>query len=184
MDYQFNFHEVFNLKFNLGDFVKWLLKFVLLGTLRGTSAFQKYISWLLLQNSLLHQSRHFRATQGLFSFPLCGKRTPAELQRVFPNKVAGMAFRPRNKAVKRGNDCVKRGNDCVKHSDSVRSGGWDRQTGQIKGPSGSASHPWQWPVADTQGKMIKSRYPKSDPKGMGQYDTEILLWDLKALQQP
>lgn len=157
MDYQFNFHEVFNLKFNLGDFVKWLLKFVLLGALRGTSVFQKYISLLLLQNSerfLLHQSRHFRslrARKGLFSFPLCGRRIPVELQRAFPNKAAGMAFRPRYKAVKHGNDCLNCSDSLL--TSAMHSREWDRQIGQTKGPSGSASHPWQW-----SGQMLKERW--------------------------
>jgi len=123
MDYQFNFHEVFNLIFNLGDFVKRLLKLILLCSLRGTSVFQKYISWLLLQNSetfLLHKSRHFgslKATKGLFSFPLCGRMIPEELQKAFPSKDTGMAFRLRYKAVNHRNDCVD-------HSDSVHNAQW------------------------------------------------------------
>lgn len=51
----------------------------------------------------------------------------------------------------------------------------DRQVGQIKGPSGSVSHPWQRSVADAQGKMVKTRDAESDPVGMGQYDRDPTL---------
>ena len=57
----------------------------------------------------------------------------------------------------------------------MHNGEWDRQIKQVKGPSGSASRPWQWSVVDVQGKMIMTRHAKGGLKDMGQFDRDPTL---------
>lgn len=182
------FHEVLNNKFNLGDFVKRFLKFActLLDALPGISVFQNCISWLLMQNPqrfLWHQSIHFRslrATRALYSSPFCGRRTSEELQWAFSNTAVVMTSRSSYKAVKHGL--------IVNHSDSVHvfaldNGEWDRNVGQTKDLPGSTSRLCQRPMLDAQRKTEKTGHVKIYPRNTGPYDTEIPLWDQRALQQ-
>lgn len=103
-----------------------------------------------------------------------------ELQWAFSNTAAAMTSRSSYKAVKRGL--------IVNHSDSVHifaldNGEWDRNFGQTKDPPGSTSCPCQRPMLDAQRKTEKTGHVKSDPRSTGPYDTEIPLWDQRALQQ-